>query len=69
MEKTMPANFNKRYTQCQFYALELPFILMMILLGLIFEFLVELPFSILCSLDRRTKRSENTAGKKSRYKE
>ena len=40
-----------------FYALKLPVILILITLGLMLEFLVELPFRVLCTLDARfTKR-------------
>lgn len=36
-----------------FYTVKLPFILMMIPLGFILEFIVSFPFIVLCTLDHR----------------
>ncbi|MGD2272465.1 MAG: hypothetical protein PVI06_18840 [Desulfobacterales bacterium] len=35
----------------QFYLIKLPFILFLITIGYIFEFLITLPFAVLCALD------------------
>lgn len=35
-----------------FYLIKLPFILVIIVIGFLFEFLLELPFMVMCKLDR-----------------
>lgn len=35
-----------------FYLFKLPFILVAIIIGFLFEFLLELPFMVMCKLDR-----------------
>ena len=35
-----------------FYLIKLPFILVTIIVGFVFEFLLELPFMVMCKLDR-----------------
>jgi hypothetical protein len=39
------------YDRITFYLVKLPFILLLIIFGFIFEFLITLPFLVLCSLD------------------
>jgi hypothetical protein len=39
-----------------FYLLKLPLILLLMLAGYVFEFLISLPFAILCLLDSRARR-------------
>lgn len=36
-----------------FYLVKLPFILTLIIFGFMLEFLIELPFVVMCSLDQR----------------
>ena len=40
-------------TRIVFYTFKLPVILILITLGLMLEFIVELPFRVLCTLDAR----------------
>ncbi len=47
--RTMPAT-TRRYL---FYGLKLPLILMLILIGFMMEYLVELPFNVMARLDAR----------------
>jgi hypothetical protein len=42
----------------QFYLIKLPFILFLIALGFIFEFLITLPFAVLCTLDNWLERKD-----------
>ncbi len=36
-----------------FYLVKLPFILTLIMFGFMLEFIIELPFMVMCSLDQR----------------
>ncbi|KPJ76013.1 MAG: hypothetical protein AMJ54_13165 [Deltaproteobacteria bacterium SG8_13] len=38
-----------------FYLIKLPFILVTIIIGFLLEFLLELPFMVMCKLDRTAK--------------
>ena len=45
------------YKAVVWFAFRLPLTLALICIGMIFEFLVSLPFAILCRLDARARRS------------
>ncbi len=46
-----------------FYLVKLPFILVTIIIGFLLEFLIELPFMVMCKLDRSA--SNQTPGRPS----